>query len=232
LADLDGDGRLDLLTGSFDGGAWWIQRQPDGSFAKPQPVLDTNGNRLRVGQYWHRPDDGSQGSWQLLDRPHGIAAAPMDWNGNGRADLVLGTGCGKLFVALNEGGEEGPRFNPALVPVEVGGATLELASGYAMPYAVDWDGDGRLDLLVGVSSGEVHWLRNVGAADAPSFEAPRTLLAASSGEWDAPGRRVQVSAADVDGDGRLDLLVGDYLARKEGDSTLLRGHVWWLRRLP
>lgn len=54
-----------------------MRRLPDGGFAKPQALLDDRGEVLRVGQYWHSPTDGSQGSWQRRDDPHGIAAAPL-----------------------------------------------------------------------------------------------------------------------------------------------------------
>lgn len=205
---------------------------PEGGFAKPEAILDVRGQVLRVGQFWQRGEPGKQGSWERTNQPHGTAAAPMDWNGNGRTDLLLGTSCGRIFVARNVGSEQGLRFDPELVPLDVGGKPLELKEQYAMPFAVDWDGDGLMDILVGTLEGSVLWLRSTGEAGSGRFEPPRTLVGPSSGEWDAPGRRVQVSAADVDGDGHLDLLIGDYLGYREDGQHRARGHVWWLRRLP
>ena len=47
--------------------------------------------------------------------------------------------------------------------------------GYSNPVLVDWDGDGRLDLIVGDMIGLFDWYPNRGSTTEPVFEAPIRL---------------------------------------------------------
>ena len=75
---------------------------------------------------------------------------------------------------------------------------------------------GAYNLLVGMGDGSVVWYRNTGAAGKPEFAKGETIVQKSPfglryenskpGQW---GARVKICATDFDGDGRLDLLLGD-----------------------
>ena len=77
--------------------------------------------------------------------------------------------------------------------------------------AADWDGDGKLDLIVGCGDGSVLWYRNVGTREKPVLHAPEVLVRAPNGQPETRdhGVAVKVCVTDWNEDGRLDLLVGD-----------------------
>jgi len=113
----------------------------------------------------------------------------------------------------------GPVFGKAQ-QLEAGGQPLVVA-GDAGPFACDWDGDGKLDLLVGAGDGSVWFYRNTGSSTLPKLAAGVQLVTPGNAGFgkDVPkeprrGIRAKVCAVDWNGDGRLDLLVGDYTTQK------------------
>ena len=228
---MTGDGIDDLYTGCFEGGVYVLAGSKQGEFAAPQKLLDKAGNILRLGQYW----DYEKKEWTGVPESKfkeslGIGATAVDWDDDGDLDLVLGSLEGNLYVRINEGSRTKPAFATESIVLAKGDAPLEVPGGDVIPKIADWDGDGLFDILTGSGSGGGYWLRNVGKKGEPRFESPEAIFRADESRGDkaspkGPGERTQVSAADYDGDGDLDLLVGDY----QGDEQT-HGWVWILRR--
>lgn len=125
LADVDGDGALDLVHGPPRGG-------------RPVPRV-FRGDAKGHWRAWR------EASYPPLAIDYGDAAAG-DLDGDGRADLVLSAHLRGFAAFRNEGGG---RFSDM-------GRGLELvtpSSGAPPPFSsrgftlVDWNGDGRLDIL-------------------------------------------------------------------------------------
>ena len=230
MADLDGDGKLDLYTGCFEGGLYVLPGKGRGEFGTPAKLLDKSGAVLRLAQYWDenqwRDAPGASFPGEL-----GIGAAAVDWDDDGDLDLVLGAYKGKMVLRRNLGTVKAASFATVDEPILVGAEPLSVESGHAMPTTADWDGDGRWDLFSGSDGGAVQWWRNVGAKGAPQFAAPVELVPPSTKNDGQPGPRAQVSAVDFAPDGTLAPLVGDYRTEKNAaGKSAPHGYVWWFRR--
>lgn len=219
--DLDGDGRLDLVSGSYWPGDIYVFRGlEDGSFAQKERLRDARGEFLTAAATRNEEDADMQG----------LAAAPwfVDWDGDGVLDLLVGNIAGQVILVPNEGTRTEPAFSATRrIVVQAGGEAIRVGGGDAGPTVADWDGDGRWDLLVGAGDGSVSWYRNVGEKDAPRFEAGRELLPPTKtssvdlgSEPQGPGIRTKVHALDWDGDGRLDLLAGDFFQVQHPEPEL------------
>ena len=245
--DLDGDGIPDLISGSWPGEIFFFRGLGKGRFAAPEMLKDKDGNVINIGGGLRESPDGSilitgnadfeqaaDGTFvnyhgrRLKSTPEkpiaitGTASAvhAVDWDGDGRIDLLVGDIRGNVYLIPNEGTPTKWAFGKER-PLTAGGKPLVVAGGDAGPFACDWDGDGKTDLLVGAGDGSVWFYRNVGTAKAPELAAGVRLVPPGDVTYgrDAPkerrrGVRAKVCAVDWDGDGRLDLLVGDFTTQR------------------
>lgn len=141
--DWNNRGVFDLLLGAKEGSLYL--RRNDGTPGKPKFVA-TN-ERLKA-----------EGKDFMV--PGGLTAPRLvDWNGDGLFDLVCGSFNGGVYLYLNAGKPGQPVFGApqVLIPPgqEWGRAAKEAATEPTRPTegcyvdVVDYDGDGKLDLLVG-----------------------------------------------------------------------------------
>ncbi len=162
LADLDGDGDLDLLLGGKG------QRQADGSFRATLRLFTNQGTPRRAAFVLTDPN--------YLQIPPNMAATnlePMfaDVDGNGTYDLVVSlttpTAGRQVWLIYNSarlGSQPQYRFaNAKRLPLK-----SPIVNGEHPAFA-DIDHDGKPDLLVGNAGGNVSYYRNVGTGSAPSF---------------------------------------------------------------
>jgi FG-GAP-like repeat len=230
--DFDADGIDDLISGSYDPGEIYLFRgEGKGKFKARETIKDKSGKPVL-----RKPDQEisveSFGSWPAM----------VDWDGDGDLDLLFGGFDGTLNSRVNEGTRQAAAFATRNIVLMAGGKPLQIPDGHCTPVIADWDGDGRWDILSGAATGAVYWFRNVGKPGRPEFAAAVELLPPHKGigysefldtdEEPRPGIRSQIDVADYNGDGKLDLVVGDfctYISPRAELSNAERGQVADLR---
>lgn len=209
--DLDGDGKKEVISGSWPGEIYVFRRKPNGTYGAPEKLKDKHGSIIKVGQ--------------------ASAVALADWDEDGDQDLAVGVIEGGVFFFRNEGTAQKPAFGRSQAAMAAGGA-IKVDSD-AGPCLADWDKDGKLDLLLGAGNGAVTWHRNAGTKQEMKLEAAKILVEAASsrgestpGEFDQPkrsGMRSKIAVTDWNGDGISDLVVGDFHSR---GTRNYHGWVW------
>ena len=152
LVDWNEDGNTDLLVGNGGGYLHLFLNQGSGGFV-PGVMIKAAGKDLDVGS--------------------NASPCVVDWNGDGKKDLVMGKGNGEVYVYLNEGTNEQPIFGKS---IQLNGGKLDVGSNSSLD-VVDWNGDGKKDLVVGNSDGEIFVFINRGTNYEPQFDNEGDKLA-------------------------------------------------------
>lgn len=193
----DADERKDLLVGLADGTVKILLN----TGTESEPVF--------VGE------SGILAWWNTYRLDVGEEATPalLDWDNDGRIDLVAGALDGKIHLYINCGcgGAIPPSFFtswPSGELVQDNGEDLIVPSEGSSPVVLDIDGDGKKDLLTGNTNGELLFYRNLGTDAVPSFSS-YTLIDSNSVPIDLQGSACsRPFVCDWTGDGYPDVLIG------------------------
>jgi hypothetical protein len=125
-----------------------------------------------------------------------------DLDNDGDLDMLSGEGGGAFKYFKNIGTATTPSYSTA-VSNPFGLAVLP--SNYTTPVFVDIDNDGDMDILSGSSGGAFFYFQNTGTVSAPMYAAMASNpFGLTSGYYSCP------TFADLDNDGDMDMLSGDY----------------------
>ncbi len=159
--DWDGDGDTDILCGNTAGYVAFLENLSGPGVEQPKwsapKYLEADGRVIR-------PMAGPNGSIQgPCEAKWGYTTQTVaDWDGDGLPDLLLNSILGKVVWYKNVGTRAAPRLAAAqAVEVEWRGGQPRLAYGWMQPegkalltqwrttpVAVDWNGDGLMDLVM------------------------------------------------------------------------------------
>jgi hypothetical protein len=184
FADIDGDDDYDLFVGE---GGW----QGPGAGGNIH-YYRNDGTRLEPDWVY------VTGSFLGLDVGGWSTPVFVDINADDDLDLFVGDEAGTLTYVENTGTPASPSWATPVHPY----AALHLGA-YSAPAFFDVDEDEDLDMLVGLGSGSLAYVRNVGTTNEPAWELVSTVYPGlEAGEHAVP------TAADLNGDEKPDLLLG------------------------
>ena len=209
--DFNSDGYVDIFAATFSGSPWVSYGSYRG-FLKPELVMNRDDSRIILGRYYDYDRRKELGDgWTSKDctggkspKAHCITAAATDWDSDGDLDILMGDRNGRLWLCENEGTASDPKFAVVVKPLIEGDPLPEASFAITSLRAVDWDKDGKTDIVV--SGGFNVWLyRNCGEVGIPRLAPPGAVLDAL--EKEAEGN-YYCDVGDVNGDGKWDVVVG------------------------
>jgi hypothetical protein len=216
--DWDEDGRTDLVVGDTDGFVWLFRNTTDALFPvfTPGERLMADGQPIKV--YGEEPE-GRLAGYARVD--------VADWDGDGRKDLIVADGRAWAWLYANQGTKGRPVLGRGR-RIRANGRPIDGTSRGSV-LVRDWDGDGRLDLVLGMvgegPSANPDWpprpgdpsrhrgflyYRNLGTPKAPALGAPKWIKAGPEPTEIDLLRPNLGDFVDWDGDGKKDFLACEF----------------------
>ena len=154
LVDFSGEKRLSIVAGNFEGKLFFIHNI--GSTNAPSFSMPNDLASITVPTY------SDNHLWCNF-----LAPFLYDFTGNGHLDLIMGEGTyasNSIYLLTNKGNNGSPLFNEQ--------ATRKIIPGYGRehltPQVVDWNNDGKPDIICGERAGYVDLFLNTSPDNNPA----------------------------------------------------------------
>ncbi|MBM7615058.1 FG-GAP repeat domain-containing protein [Alkaliphilus hydrothermalis] len=207
VVDFDGNGLNDLIVGNKAGKVYLLINTEKGILS-PQALKTAKGKEIKVSG----------------------EAAPFvgDLTGDGTMDLVVGDQSGKVYFyeGIKAQGQK-LKFTEGR-EVSIKGQSL-IVNKFASPHIGDYNGDGKMDLLVGDANGDIHINLNTETETTKTNgELPLSYKGKAAAERKNiygkntiyTGKNVVPFLLDWDEDGRMDLMTGQLSFSRTYDLSL------------
>jgi hypothetical protein len=201
--DIDGDGRDEIVVGLGTGGGGWLQIFDDATTGyAPMPGTPVANGWLQV-------------QWPGYDASNGAThPAVGDFDGDGMAEIAVGLGTGGAgWIQVFDDQAHGfaPMSEVSNGWIAPSWPGYDSANGDSYPAACDLDGDGKAEIVVGLGTGSGGWVQILD--DATTGFAPRSApggswIQTNWGGYNAANGTTHPSCADLNGDGKPDILLG------------------------
>lgn len=238
FVDINGDKKLDILSGQYNPGLISLWRGTSKGFLSrefiPQEGYEKGRKLNPFDQDLLNPENNLYWNYSAADF--------ADFDGDGLLDLFIG-GMGNFRVAINEGSKEHPKFGLRKFLLGIDG--YPVSTGYvendeiekskakfSMPdftglekafvKPIDWDGDGVLDLLVThaytdpKAKDPLLFFRGIQTDKGLRFEKGVPLIQSNEFKKIFPGCQPNISITDFNNDGVLDIVFGVSLPTVNG----------------
>ncbi|TLD70090.1 VCBS repeat-containing protein [Phragmitibacter flavus] len=213
MVDYDGDGNNDIIVGVGD----WTEYGWDNAY-------DENGRwmngPIRGYVYWLRntasnekPEYAKPVKVMSGDRPVEVFGWPspnfIDFDGDGDLDLLCGEFVDGFTYFQNTGTRNKPKYALGKRLKAADGTYLTMDLQMITPTAIDWNKDGKVDLIVGDEDGRVAFVENTGEFKdgAPLFKEP--VYFKQEADEVKFGALATPVGYDWDGDGDMDIICGN-----------------------
>lgn len=189
VVDWNSDGLLDIVSGDRYGNINLFINSMSGLQAYYRARIMVNGDSLNV--------------------VNNSEPAVVDWNGDGKKDLLVGCEAGYIYVYLNQNTDTEPLFQDCAT-LSCNGSPIVM--NRINPTVFDLDQDGIRDLICGANDGYVHFFHNSGTDSAPVFMQEETLMTQAGTQIMPSGTAYgsRVSFGDWNNDGLPDFLISGY----------------------
>jgi len=220
VADWNDSGKQDLILGSQEGFVYYLENIGTGSepMFNGMTKLEAGGEQILV-QSFPDPEHGRTwgGAQDVGEYIFGYTQPLLvDWDGDGLLDLITGDILGQYTFYRNIGTRTEPKLAPG-ERIQVDGKDL-ITDWRVRPAAVDWTGNGRVDLIALDSDGYIALYERYRDGDEFKLKRPVRFRFEDGSELKLTGElkpgggdgrgRIKLVVSDWDGDGDGDLIVG------------------------